>query len=61
MNAGAEPFASHLRDLMRRDREERAKRRLRHLIEEGAASGPGRPRTKTDDKEPLAIARREID
>jgi antitoxin ParD1/3/4 len=30
-------------------------------IEEGLASGPGRPRTKADDKELLAIARGEID
>ena len=41
--------------------EEQAKKRLRDLIEEGLASGPGRRRTKADEKELLAIARGEID
>jgi antitoxin ParD1/3/4 len=31
------------------------------LVEEGLASGPGRSRTKADEKELLAIARGEID
>jgi hypothetical protein len=41
--------------------EEQAKKRLRDLIQQGLASGPGRPRAKADDKELLAIARGEID
>ena len=49
------------RDLVRRDQEEQARKRLLALIEEGLASGPGRPRTKADDKELLAIARGDID
>jgi len=50
-----------IRDLVRRDQEEQAKKRLRDLIEEGLASGPGRRRTKADEKELLAIARGELD
>ena len=46
---------------VRRDQEEQAKKRLRDLIEEGLASGPGRRRPKADKKELLAIARGEID
>ena len=38
--------SEYIRDLVRRDQEEQAKKRLRHLIEEGLASGPGRRRTK---------------
>jgi antitoxin ParD1/3/4 len=53
--------SEYIRDLVRRDQEEQAKKRLRDLIEEGLASGPGRPRTKEDEKELLAIARGEID
>jgi antitoxin ParD1/3/4 len=53
--------SEYIRDLVRRDQEEQAKKRLRDLIEEGLASGPGRPRTKANDKELLAIARGEID
>ena len=34
-----------LRELIRRDREEQAKRRLRELVAEGLASGPGRALT----------------
>ena len=34
----------YLRDLVRRDREEQAGKRLRELIEEGLASGPARRR-----------------
>jgi hypothetical protein len=44
---------------MRRDQEEQAKKRLRDLIQEGLASGPGHRRTKADDKRLLAIARGE--
>ena len=53
--------SEYIRDLVRRDQEEQAKKRLRDLIEEGLASGPGRRRTKADKKELLAIARGEID
>ena len=53
--------SEYIRDLVRRDQEEQAKKRLRDLIEEGLASGPGRPRTKADDEELVAIARGEID
>lgn len=34
--------SEYLRDLIRRDQEEQAKRRLRELIEEGLRSGEGR-------------------
>jgi antitoxin ParD1/3/4 len=37
--------SEYLRDLIRRDQEEQAKRRLRELIEEGLRSGPPRPLT----------------
>ena len=50
-----------LRDLVRRDQEDQAKKRLRDLIEEGLASGPGRRRPKAGEKELLPIARGEID
>ena len=53
--------SEYIRDLVRRDQQEQAKQRLRGLIEEGLASGPGRPRTKAGDKQLLAIARGEID
>jgi antitoxin ParD1/3/4 len=53
--------SEYIRDLVRRDQEEQAKKRLRKLIEEGLASGPGRSRTEADVKELLAIARGEID
>lgn len=36
----------YLRDLIRRDREEQALRRLRELIEEGLTSGPATPLTE---------------
>jgi antitoxin ParD1/3/4 len=53
--------SEYIRDLVRRDQEEQAKKRLRDLIEEGLASGPGRRRTAADENELLAIARGEID
>ncbi len=53
--------SEYIRDLVRRDQQEQARQRLRDLIEEGLASGPGRPRTNATDKELLAIARGEID
>jgi antitoxin ParD1/3/4 len=53
--------SEYIRDLVRRDQEEQNKKRLRALIEEGIASGPGHPRTKADAKELMAIARGEIE
>ena len=53
--------SEYIRDLVRRDQEEQAKNRLRNLIEEGLSSGPGRRRTKADDKALLAIARGQAD
>jgi antitoxin ParD1/3/4 len=35
--------SEYLRELVRKDREDQAKKRLRELITEGLASGPGRP------------------
>ena len=37
--------SEYLRELIRRDQEEQAKKRLRELIEEGLGSGPGRALT----------------
>ena len=53
--------SEYIRDLVRRDQDEQARKRLRDLIEEGLASGPGRARSKMDDKELLAIARGQTD
>lgn len=53
--------SEYIRDLVRRDQEEQARKRLRDLIEEGLSSGPGRRRTKEDETALLAIARGEID
>ena len=53
--------SEYIRDLVRRDQEEQAKKRPRELIEEGLASGLGRRSTKADEKELLAIARGEFD
>jgi antitoxin ParD1/3/4 len=53
--------SEYIRDLVRRDQEEQAKKRLRDLIEEGLASGPGRRRTKASVKELLDIARGEVE
>ena len=53
--------SEYIRDLVRRDQAEEAKKRLRDLIEEGLVSGTGRPRTKADDRELLAIARGETE
>ncbi len=53
--------SEYIRDLVRRDQEEQAKKRLRGLIEEGLASGSGRRRTKADETVLLAIARGKID
>lgn len=53
--------SEYIRDLVRRDQEEQARKRLRDLIEEGLASGPGRRRTQADDRELRSIARGDID
>lgn len=37
--------SEHLRELIRRDKEDQAKRRLRELIEEGLNSAPGQALT----------------
>lgn len=54
-------ISASIRDLVRRDREEQATKRLRDHIEEGLASGCGRRRTKADENQLLAIARGEAD
>src|ERR1700694_4463122 len=38
--------SEYIRDLVRRDQEEQARKRLRDLIEEGLASAPGRRPTR---------------
>jgi len=53
--------SEYIRDLVRRDQEEQARKRLRDLIEEGLASGPGQLRTQADDEELLAIACGQVD
>lgn len=53
--------SEYIRDLVRRDQEEQSRKRLRDLVEEGLASGPGRRRTKAAEAELLAIARGEVD
>ena len=51
--------SEYIRDLIRKDQEERAVQRLRGLIEEGLASGPAEARTDDDLNELRAIARGE--
>lgn len=51
--------SEYIRDLVRRDQEEQARKRLRGLIEDGLASGPGRPRTPADEADLYALARGE--
>ena len=53
--------SEYIRDLVRRDQEEQARKRLRDLIEVGLESGAGRQRTPADKKALLAIARGEVD
>lgn len=53
--------SEYIRDLVRRDQEAQARARLRGLIEEGMASGPGRRRTSADTKALLTIARGQAD
>lgn len=50
-----------IRALVCKDHAKEAKTRLLALIEEGIASGPGRPLTPADEGELLAIARGEIE
>ena len=52
--------SEYISDLVRRDQEEQAKKRLRDLIEAGLASEPGRRHTEADENELLAMARGEI-
>ena len=52
--------SEYIRDLIRRDQEEQARKRLRELIEEGLASGPGRPRTTVAERKLRALARGEV-
>lgn len=53
--------SEYIRDLVRRDQRDQAIQRLRALVEEGLASGPGREDTEEDDRTLLAIARGQID
>lgn len=53
--------SEYIRDLVRRDQEEQARTRIRILLEEGLASGPGRIRSSADAEDLLAIARGERD
>ncbi len=53
--------SEYIRDLVRRDQEDQARQRLRDLIAEGLASGPGLRRTKADSAKLLAIARGTVD
>jgi len=48
--------SEYIRDLVRKDQAEEAKARLRALIEEGLASGPGTPWTDADRDEMVALA-----
>lgn len=43
--------SEYLRELIRRDQEEQAKKRLRELIEEGLSSGPGQALTPKRTKQ----------
>ena len=53
--------SEYIRELVRKDQDEQAKKRLRNLIEEGLASGAPRARTAADREELLAIARGPVD
>ncbi len=48
--------SEYLRDLVRKDQAEQAKARVRALIEEGLAAGPGTPWTEADRQELFTIA-----
>lgn len=49
--------SEYIRELVRQDRREQAKQRLRTLVEEGLASGSPTPDTKADWDELRGIAR----
>lgn len=51
--------AEYLRDLVRRDREAQAAKRLRELIEEGLNSGPAREMSEADWAELRRVALRQ--
>jgi antitoxin ParD1/3/4 len=53
--------SEYIRDLVRKDQEEQAVKRLRDLVAEGLASGKASPRSRADERRLLAIARGEID
>lgn len=53
--------SEYIRDLVRKDQTEESKARLRALIEEGLASGPGTPWTEADREELFAIANGDIE
>lgn len=52
--------SEYVRDLIRRDQREQALTRLRHLLEDGLASGAARPDTDEDWQELEAIARGDL-
>lgn len=52
--------SEYIRDLVRRDQRERAKERLRTLVEEGLASGPGVALSRPGWDEVEAIARGDV-
>ena len=49
--------SEYIRDLIRKDQEAQAIAHLRHLVEEGLASGPAEARSNQDREALLAIAR----
>lgn len=53
--------SEYIRDLVRKDQADQAKARLRALIEEGLASGPGVPWIMYDRTEILAVANGDIE
>ena len=53
--------SEYIRDLVRKDQAEESKARLRALIEEGLASGPGTPWIEADRDALFAIANGDIE
>ncbi len=53
--------SEYIRDLVRKDQTEDAKLRLRALIGDGLASGPGTPWAEADREELFAIANSDIE
>ncbi|HLA33403.1 MAG TPA: type II toxin-antitoxin system ParD family antitoxin [Rhodocyclaceae bacterium] len=53
--------SEYIRDLIRKDQAEEAKKRLRALVEDGLMSGSGSPWTEADRDELIAIANGEIE